>query len=352
MKAPFPYFGGKAKIAPIVWSALGQPAHYIEPFFGSGAVLLGRPDWMPDMTETINDADGFVANVWRALQSDPDAVAKHCDWPVNHACLIARKAALIKNENWLLENLCADAHWFDAEMAGYWVWAASCWIGSGLTCPGQIPHIGTAGIGVHAKGQIPHIGDAGKGVHAKGQIPHIGDAGMGDVREAYNTSLYAWFRQLSERLRYVRVVCGDWTRVCGGNWQDKFGTAGIFFDPPYGDVCRDTNLYHHDSTAIAPAVEAWCLARGDSPRYRIVVAGYDEYPGLIDAGWRTHHWKSGGGYANIASGDADHITQGKKNCHRETLYFSPHCLGGTSAEMEQVEFEFDLGEADCESEWE
>lgn len=42
--APFPYFGGKSKVADIVWQALGQPRHYIEPFFGSGAVLLARPD--------------------------------------------------------------------------------------------------------------------------------------------------------------------------------------------------------------------------------------------------------------------------------------------------------------------
>lgn len=47
MKAPFPYFGGKSTVAPIIWKALGQPKHYIEPFFGSGAVLLARPDYRP-----------------------------------------------------------------------------------------------------------------------------------------------------------------------------------------------------------------------------------------------------------------------------------------------------------------
>ncbi|MCK9581111.1 MAG: DNA adenine methylase, partial [Methanoregula sp.] len=69
MKAPFPYFGGKSAVAPVVWAALGQPKHYIEPFFGSGAVLLNRPDYNPiKHMETINDKDGYVANVWRALQ--------------------------------------------------------------------------------------------------------------------------------------------------------------------------------------------------------------------------------------------------------------------------------------------
>jgi len=336
--APFPYFGSKSVIAADIWAALGDVAHYIEPFFGSGAVLLNRPDWQPRMTETICDKDSFISNVWRALQADPDAVAKVCDFPVNHADLIARKAALIRNENYLLKNLCRDEKWFDVELAGYWIWAASCWIGSGLTCPNQIPHIGHAGMGIHAKDQIPHISDTGKGVHAKGQIPHISDAGKG-VQDPYNTNLYEWFRRLSERLRYVRVVCGDWTRVCGGAWQTKIGTCGIFFDPPYGVQDRDTDVYHCDSTAVAADVEKWCLERGGRETYRIVVAGYsDEYKTLVDAGWRTLAWKAQGGYANIArSGE----TQGKLNRHREMLFFSPHCVEVKRLGQEVIQFDAD-----------
>lgn len=67
LKPPFPYFGGKSKVASIVWQALGQPKHYIEPFFGSGAVLLNRPDWTAGMVETINDKDSFISNVWNEL---------------------------------------------------------------------------------------------------------------------------------------------------------------------------------------------------------------------------------------------------------------------------------------------
>ena len=33
--APFPYFGGKRRAAPIVWRALGDPSGYVEPFAGS-----------------------------------------------------------------------------------------------------------------------------------------------------------------------------------------------------------------------------------------------------------------------------------------------------------------------------
>ena len=37
---PFPWFGGKRKVAAEVWSRFGTVANYVEPFFGSGAVLL------------------------------------------------------------------------------------------------------------------------------------------------------------------------------------------------------------------------------------------------------------------------------------------------------------------------
>lgn len=334
MKAPFPYFGGKSTIAHIVWQALGQPCHYIEPFFGSGAVLLNRPGYDPKVhTETVNDKDGHVANVWRSLQFSPDEVARWCDWPVNHADLAARKKEMIKNEGRLLEGLTADPMWHDPIMAGYWIWAASCWIGSGLTRIGSIPHLADKGRGMDALGQIPYLSHRGQGVHALGRIPHlfrgrgvhaIGACSLAagaEVREPYNKNLWAWFRELSERLRRVRVVCGDWTRVCGGNWQDGMGDVGIFFDPPYGVRDRD-DCYHVDDFSVAHDVRAWAIERGAKPSYRIVIAGYDEHEAeLSAAGWTVHEWKSQGGYGNHANG------QGAENRSRERLYFSPYCKG-------------------------
>ena len=42
LRAPFPYFGGKARAAPEVWRRFGDVKNYVEPFFGGGAVLLDR----------------------------------------------------------------------------------------------------------------------------------------------------------------------------------------------------------------------------------------------------------------------------------------------------------------------
>ena len=95
LKAPFPWFGGKSRVADIVWDRFGDVANYVEPFFGSGAVLLARPH--PPRIETVNDLDCMVANFWRAVQSDPEAVAQWCDWPVNEADLHARHLWLVQN---------------------------------------------------------------------------------------------------------------------------------------------------------------------------------------------------------------------------------------------------------------
>ena len=63
LKALFPYFGGKSLIADTVWHYLGNVKTYIEPFFGSGAVLLRRPPTKREkIYEIICDKDGFIAN--------------------------------------------------------------------------------------------------------------------------------------------------------------------------------------------------------------------------------------------------------------------------------------------------
>ena len=72
--APFIWFGGKRRVAPEVWARFGNVHNYVEPFFGSGAVLFGRPEI--GNIETINDLDGFVSNFWRAVKLSPDETAE------------------------------------------------------------------------------------------------------------------------------------------------------------------------------------------------------------------------------------------------------------------------------------
>jgi DNA adenine methylase len=321
LKAPFPYFGGKSKIAHTVWQALGDVDHYIEPFFGSGAVLLARPNYNPlKHTETVNDFDCNVANAWRALKSAPDEVAEWCDWPVNHADLCARRIRIIESMDTLRENVIANDSYCDPKLAGYWIWGMGTWIGSGLT----------------SKTVIPHLADKGRGVHGIGKIPHLGNKGIGVIKQSQN--VYDWFAKLSERLRRVRVVCGDWSQVCGGNWQASRGgwnKCGMFFDPPYGVEDRDTSVYYHDSLTVALEAAKWAVERGKDPAYRIVFAGYTEEHGILDeAGWTRKAWSTSGGYGKTArSGEK---TLGQLNAKRECLWFSPHCIKSQNTLFEGV----------------
>ena len=336
--APFPYFGRKRKIASVVWEYLGDPKTYIEPFFGSGAVLLRRPPTEhKKIYEIVNDKDGYICNVWRSIEFSPEETARWCDWPVNHIDLHARRKELIKNEAYLVENLLADPKWHDPVLAGYWIWAASCWIGSGLTrqkeintseegLPNKVPHL-TRDCGVVQCGRIPFLAHnrgvvqcgyaEKKGVSAS--IPHLTD----DRGTSGSRTVYEWIHALHRRLRNVKVVCGDWKRVCGGNWQDHEGIVGIFFDPPYSSQ-RGTDLYHCDDMEVAKEVEQWCLERGERPTYRIVVAGYDdEYQQLVKNGWRVYAWKNNIGYSATRR---KKTTTKNANRFRERLFISPHCL--------------------------
>lgn len=330
MKAPFPYFGGKSRVAPVVWERFGDVRNYVEPFFGSGAVLLNRPQPFSGV-ETVNDADGLLANFWRAVQHAPDEVARHADWPVNEADLHPRHLWLVGQREALTERLMGDAGYFDAQAAGWWVWGCCQWIGTGW-CSGEGSWVSVdgqlvkadAGGGINRK--LPHLGDAGKGINRG--LPHLSDAGMGINRKLPHLTgsrgeyLLQTFTDLKDRLRDVRVVCGDWTRVMGQSVTRTGGATpcGIFLDPPYATETRSTT-YTHDSTSIAHDVRAWCLENGDNDKLRIALCGYDgEHNELLDVGWSVHNWKANGGYGGGRGG------QGNANRHRERIWFSPHCL--------------------------
>ena len=151
VKSPFPYFGGKSRAASLIWAGLGDVDNFVEPFAGSLAVLLNRPD--PKGVETVNDIDRYICNFWRAVQADPDGVADHADHPVNEADLEARHYWLITKGREQLEALLTDPDAFDAKIAGWWVWGCCSWIGSGW-CSGEGPWVvGENGFELRNAGQ-------------------------------------------------------------------------------------------------------------------------------------------------------------------------------------------------------
>lgn len=189
LKAPFPAFGGKGRVASAVIARIDgveggegrgvwDPVdNWIEPFAFSAIVTLRRK---PGRIETINDRNGFVANFWRAVAEDPERVAHYADWPVDETDLHARHRWLVGSDqaNRQLARVREDPDFFDAKIAGWWCWGACCWIGSGWCDEGVLwetrPNLAGdgGGNGVHRvdgpKRSLPDLsgdsGAAGRGI--------------------------------------------------------------------------------------------------------------------------------------------------------------------------------------------
>jgi hypothetical protein len=366
--APFPYFGGKSKAAPLLWSRFGDDVgNYVEPFLGSAAVFLLRPSSFTGWI-TLNDADGLVVNFWRAVQKHPAETAEAAAQPVFEADLHARHLALVTRRETLTARLCADPDYCDPRLAGWWAWGACVWIGSGW-CAGdgpwhaepdgggvpvftlgdagkgvnrQLPHLG-GGKGVNrqlphlggGKGvnrqlphlgggrgvnrQLPHLGNAGKGVNR--QLPHLGDAGTGGLTADRLAWVASWFVTLQDSFRDARVACGDWARICSPGTMTRNGPCAVLLDPPYSQTAA---VYAEDSNTVAHDVRAWCQANGDNSLLRIALCGHEgEHNALETAGWSVETWDKCGGY------------QGADD--RERIWFSPACRGATAANPPQGE---------------
>lgn len=395
LRAPFPWFGGKSRVAPEVWRRFGDVRNYVEPFAGSLAVLLGRPS--APKVETANDIDCYLANFWRALAADPEQVAHYADQPVNEADLHARHRWLVASGKERVERLRTDPDHFDAKVAGWWVWGICLWIGSGWCKPigaqhangtrkeldwaarpdlsaangrGGVIYEGRGHAGIKARGvnamkfydgrandgrakrgifadviekrplssgngrgpgvhrlweKRPSVKRGGRGVDRASlaqQIPQLSGDGSGAQRGLLRSTigLYEYLGQLSDRLRRVRVCCGDWQRVVGPAVTTCIGTTGLFLDPPYHGVGKQERsaVYAHEDEHIFRDVCEWAIAHGDDPKLRIAVCGY-EGGFAFPSSWTEVPWVASGGYGRSA--------RGERNRRRERIWFSPHCLG-------------------------
>lgn len=349
LKAPFPWFGGKRKVADLVWQRFGQLRNYVEPFFGGGAVMLARPGWTTGAgwVETVNDADLFLTNFWRAVQADPLATAGWCDYPVSEVDLTARHRWLVADGAARLRALDMEnsVTAYDAQVAGWWVWGICQWIGSGWCDTSKAPeelwqryrknrmagvHVSTPG----AQKPMPHAEGPGRGINAssvRGQIPDVsantpgrGVLGMG----LRNGGVLALFEDLQDRLRHVRVCSGDWSRVVTNSATHVNGRVltGVFLDPPY-----DGHGAVYRTTSVSAQVNAWCVENGAEPMLRIALCGYDdEHQNLEEMGWSCVAWKAAGGYGNRRNKDGQ---DGNHNAHRERIWFSPHCLDDAQLDL-------------------
>lgn len=71
------YPGSKWSIARWIIDFFPEHHSYLEPFFGSGAVLFNKPR---SHIETVNDLDGNVVNLFEWIKRDPERLAHEIYW--------------------------------------------------------------------------------------------------------------------------------------------------------------------------------------------------------------------------------------------------------------------------------
>ena len=298
---PFAWFGGKRKALDAVWSFLGDCHSYSDPFGGSCVVPLNAP---PSVRRVVvGDVNGHIVNAWRAMAYDPDAVADALDQPVFHLDLRARAGVLRRSAEGLATMLGEDPDFYDARLAGWWIWAIrhSFDRGESLT-----PH--------DTRDMIP-------------RSPHGPRPSRADLR--------AEIRAIHDRVRHWYVLARPWATVVGSatllGLTQMSGPCGLLLDPPYDGVSRLRHkVYASDGHDVAGDVRRWLttpdpisgIAPWDHPRLRIVYCGYDgdfadsELPNARKVEW-----------ARTGKIFARGQTPGDKATRSETLWASPACVG-------------------------
>lgn len=290
----FPYYGGKSRVAEVVWERFGTVRNYLEPFCGGAALLLHRPDvrlWpnerMASGEEVVNDLDGFVINFMNAVKNAPGKVAEACDDPPNELLLNHRHRMLCQQAPEVQGRIMEDPHWFDPTVAGWWAYGMCLAVNWGqfATKPGIKLHL--------------RLGDhSGLFRRKLRQSP--------SVRHVYLSRLQA-------RLRGVHLCCRDgvdFLREAVLRLQSRRSPTAVFLDPVYYG-CGDTvyRVGHHARKETIERVVEWCKSNGDRPNLRIALCGHDgDYD--LPPGWSRHSWES--------------LEGGRRRA--EVIWFSPHCL--------------------------
>ena len=358
---PFPAYGGKSRAAGLVWELLGQPGHYVEPFCRTAAVALAAPPGVRLIV--VNDLDSMVSNFWRALQSAPDEVAGHADFPASHDDLAARREWLRIRWPDLQALLQLDPFACSPMVAGWWAWGVCHSIDlMPLNRPppahrrlyleqlrqayravesratgggGAATAAATGGRIDYAAGSQP-IAHSGRGIAAK--------AHRDEYRYPWGAGLRPYLRRLAERTRSWLILNKDAARILKsrsnmGVAPAETGLAAAFIDPPY-EADRRSLAYGHDAGyETRQAVDALLtphpqdgLTMWQRPNLRIVIAAYARHrlerrlPGA-----RVYPWQRQGGMEG--TGQAD------RQDRQEVLIANPQCLTPGDQDNNNIQLE-------------
>lgn len=232
------------------WNIAGQlvnliPSHhsYVEPYFGSGAVLFNKP---PSDIETINDLDSDVTNLFRCIQKDSQRLAR-----------------LVMTTPYSREIY--DNEFDDTESTRYLSsfqraagFLVRCWQGHGFR---------TNGYKVGWRNDV--------------------------VGRERSYALWSWYRlpvriiDIAERLRMVQIENRPALEVIE---RFDYGDVFFFLDPPYLLGTRRAKQYKHEMTDADHEELLKVILRSKA---KVMISGYesDMYNDYL-AGWHKESFQS------------------------------------------------------------
>lgn len=242
-RSPFPWFGGKQKLADAILALF--PAHnvYVEVFGGGGSVLLSKA---PGALDVYNDLDDGLVNFFRCLRDRPDELV-----PLLELTPYARSEWEEARETWKsIED--------DVERARRWYVIAA---------------------GSFAGFAASDNGAAGRGWGGE----RLGRMHLSRAASTANRVDHIW--RFVDRLRLVQIENLDW-RSCLDRYDDL--DALFYLDPPYVPETRRAGGYTHELGAEdhEELVERVLALQGCA-----IVSGYDHpiYEPLVRDGDFSKH---------------------------------------------------------------
>lgn len=247
-RSPFPWFGGKQRLADAILATF--PAHdaYVEVFGGGASVLLSKA---PATLDVYNDLDDGLVNFFAVLRDAPEQLV-----PLLELTPYARSEWLRCRATW---RTVADS----VERARRWYVVVSQSFG---------------GMVARDLGRTRQH-DLGRGWGGE----RLGRMHLSRAASTANRVDHIW--RFVERFRLVQIECLDW-RAC----LDRYDSASTVFylDPPYVHATRRSGGYDHELSDDdhRELVERVLALEGVA-----IVSGYEHplYAPLVTRGDFTRH---------------------------------------------------------------
>lgn len=234
LRPPFSYYGGKQRLARRIVSLMPEHRCYIEPFFGSGAVLMAKPR---SRFELVNDLDGGVTAFWRCLRDRPDELERVCALtPHSRPELV-----LAADDHALLDDL--------ERARRFWTVATQT---------------------VHRSPRRASPGRWSVGGHASTDL----------------LSFVGRFAAVAERMRGVSVDCRPAEMVV--RQHARTTDAVVYADPPYPHIVRERDSSREYRVEMSGADHVELLEALVETPATVILSGYacDLYDDAL-AGWAT-----------------------------------------------------------------